>query len=275
MPGLAYVAALRVYEPVEALGPQFSEWERHRGSPAADPALAPALEREAALRRLITVPPPVAPDARDDGLLLIEIDGRQLGAPTQVALRCWTAMEDLRDHTPDPLLDAYFPRAVLDQEERNYATWRASNPTVVPHIRSKAWTVPLSWFVPFSPTEREEIHELSGTRLRYRTEMTEARRRVARSLVVLRRTLSGDPLVDAVIDIGRWLECFHPTSHVELDYCGLSALRLPGEPEPDNSAGDVQEALAALAASDMQEAVQRYGRLVNRWRCYAEYAHFS
>lgn len=268
MSGLPYVAALRVYEPIEVLGPRFVERAR---TAATDPAVAPILERERALRRAMAAPPLLAPDADDDELLIIEVDGQQFGAPTRVRLRCWLAMEELRDNTPDPLLDAYFPRIVVDQEERNFARWRAENPTVVPHIRSKPWQVPLSWFVPFSPREREHIHE----RLRYRTSMAEARRRVTRSLITLRRAVGTDPLVEAVIDIGRWLECFHPNGFVELDYGGLASLRPMGDDDLDNSAGDVQGALAALAAGDMQDAVQRYGRLVKRWRCYAEYAHFS
>lgn len=275
MPGLPYLAALRVYEPVEVLGPEFADRLQRPDVPESDPSIAPILEREAALRRTIAVPPRLVPDTDDDNLLIIEVDGRQFGAPTRVKLRCRLAMEDLRNSTADPLLDAFFPRAVLDQEERDFATWRAENPTVVPHIRSKPWQIPLSWFVPFSPGEREHIHEASGTRLRYRTSMTEARRRVARSLATLRRALSEDPLVEAVVDVGRWLECFHPNGLVELDYCGLGSLRPMGDDDHDDSAADVQEALAALAAADMQQAVQRYGRLVKRWRCYAEYAHFS
>lgn len=263
--GLPYVATLRVYEPIEALGPEFA------GRPGSDPAAALIREREESLRRLIAAPPRLVPEAGDDELLIIEVDGRQFGAPTRVRLRCWTAMEELCNNTSDPLLDAFFPRPVIDQAERDFATWRAENPTVVPHIRSKPWQVPLSWFVPFSHGEREHVHE----RLIYRTGMTEARRRVVRSLATLRRAVSADPLVEAVVDVGRWLESFHPFGLVELDYGGLAALRPMGVDGPDESATDVHAALAALAAGDMQEAVQRYGRLVKRWRCYAEYAHFS
>lgn len=107
MPGLPYLAALRVYEPVEALGPEFADRLQRPDAPESDPSLAPILEREAALRRAIAVPPRLVPDTDDDDLLIIEVDGRQFGAPTRVGLRCRLAMEDLRNNTADPLLDAF------------------------------------------------------------------------------------------------------------------------------------------------------------------------
>ncbi|MGQ0844039.1 MAG: hypothetical protein ACT4QF_07870 [Sporichthyaceae bacterium] len=275
MPGLPFLAALRVYEPVEALGPEFADWADRLGSPQADPNLAPALEREAALRRMVAVPPLPAPTPEPGDLLLINVDGRQLGAPTRVSLRCWKALEDLRKNTFEPLLGAFFPRSTIDQAGRDFAAWRAANPTAVPHIRSRPWQVPLSWFAPFSAADREAVASPAASRTRYRTPLPHARRRVARSLTVLRRTLSEDPLVEAVAEIGRWLECFHPDAVLELDYCGLASLGPASEGEADESAAEVQRALAALAASDAELAVQTYARLVKRWRCYAEYAHFS
>ena len=60
--------------------------------------------------------------------------------------------------------------------------------------------------------------------LRYRTEISKARRRAHRALSVLRRSVGDVPITEAVEESARWLEEFHPRSVVELDYGGLAAL---------------------------------------------------
>lgn len=57
--------------------------------------------------------------------------------------------------------------------------------------------------------------------LRYRTPMVQARRRLARALKTLRDSVDEGPLTEGLVDVGRWLEEFHPRALVELDYAGL------------------------------------------------------
>lgn len=102
--------------------------------------------------------------------------------------------------------------------------------------------------------------------LRYRTPMVQARRRVARALRALRDAIDEGPLIDGLVDVGRWLEEFHPRSLVELDYGGLVHVLPAGELEGDHSAADVAEGIEALRQGDGATAGEAYGRLVERWR---------
>lgn len=74
------------------------------------------------------------------------------------------------------------------------------------------------------------------------------------------------PLIDGLVDVGRWLEEFHPRSLVELDYGGLVHALPAGELEADHSAADVAEGIEALRHGDGVAAGAAYGRLVERWR---------
>lgn len=102
--------------------------------------------------------------------------------------------------------------------------------------------------------------------LRYRTPMVQARRRTARALKTLKDTLGEGPLIDGLVDVGRWLEEFHPRSLVELDYGGLVHVLPAAHLEGDHSAADVAEGIEALRDGDGAAAGEAYGRLVERWR---------
>ncbi|MEE1754153.1 hypothetical protein [Streptomyces sp. SP18CS02] len=111
--------------------------------------------------------------------------------------------------------------------------------------------------------------------LRYRTPMVEARRRVARALKALREASDEGPLIEGLVDVGRWLEEFHPRSLVELDYGGLVHALSGEQLAEDRSAADVAEGLAALRAGDGEAAGEAYGRLMERWRAvrYLQFAN--
>jgi hypothetical protein len=106
--------------------------------------------------------------------------------------------------------------------------------------------------------------------LRYRTPMVQSRRRVARALRTLKDTVEEGPLIDGLVDVGRWLEEFHPRSLVELDYGGLVHVVAAGELEGDHSAADVADGVEALRRGDGPAAGEAYARLVDRWRAVRE-----
>lgn len=127
----------------------------------------------------------------------------------------------------------------------------------------------MRWFVLFDDEERE--YEAPGTEgavplLRYRTPMVQARRRLARALRTLRNTADEGPLAEGLVDVGRWLEEFHPRSLVELDYGGLVYALAADHLAADRSAADVAEGIAALGAGDSEAAGVAYARLAERWR---------
>ena len=108
--------------------------------------------------------------------------------------------------------------------------------------------------------------------------MSQARKRVARSLATARRyagsrLAESEPAVAALLqvgteleEIGRWLEEFHPHSLVELDYGGLVQLLDDEALRSDQSAAEVSAALNALAGKELELAAAMHQRLRARWR---------
>jgi hypothetical protein len=125
------------------------------------------------------------------------------------------------------------------------------------------------WFVLFADEEREHTRadaDGGAPVLRYRTPMVQARRRLARALKTLRESVDEGPLTEGLVDVGRWLEEFHPRALVELDYGGLVHALSAKQLAEDRSALDVAEGIAALQAGDSEGAGEAYGRLAERWR---------
>lgn len=145
--------------------------------------------------------------------------------PWRTRLRGWQALGELGEELPESVLDAVLPSLVRRQAALDYERWLERNPDARPWIRTSTWQVPLNWFVLVSDEER--LYEKgagpdgAAPGLRYRTPMVQARRRTARALKTLKDTIEDGPLIDGLLDVGRWLEEFHPRSLVELDYGGL------------------------------------------------------
>jgi hypothetical protein len=275
----AYAAHLRVYEPLAA----FSAEEREQWGSAlddagsTDPSSAVEIEHGAALRRLVTsrLQEPAAPAV----LTRVE-DGIPFICPLDLAWRCAEALAEFRAGLPEPLVDAFVPPRLAAEAAAMADSLAARAADRSPHVQTARWQVPLRWFVAFEPAERQLTLGPRAERyaavvappaaglarsLGYRTAMSRARRRVARALDVLRRTVEG-PIVDAVEDLGRWLEEFHPHSLVELDYGGLVHLLDDDSLEADTSAADVSAALAALRKGDASGVAAAYERTIARWR---------
>ena len=269
-------AYLRVYEPLAAFdGDERRHWEAYvRSGRAPSREEGVARERLAALRSLVAVPvrslPQVEPEA-----FVTEVDGVHLVCPWSTRLRSLEALEAFRAELPDEVAEAFVPRALLDACDEELERLRERSPDLRRHVLSSPWQVPLRWFVLVDAQEKEvdlgsaggsggAPAGLSGRRLVYRTAMSRARRRTAKALDVLRRTLDEGPVVEGVEQMGRWLEEFHPRSLVELDYGGLAHLLDDAELTQDESARDIAHALGALADGDAAEAAAAYGRVTAR-----------
>jgi len=272
-----YTAYLRVYEPLAA----FPEAERAHWVEYAKRDDLPTAQDE--LRRsiagLLPMPPVVVPVQESADAFVAEVDGVTCVCPWRTRLRGWKALAALSQaaggpglEMPLPVLDAAIPPVVRRQAAADFERWRERNPEARPWIRTGVWHVPVRWFVLFSDEEKEfakpETGEESGQQfvLRYRTPMVQARRRLARGLKVLRAELEEGPLVEGLVDVGRWLEEFHPRSLVELDYGGLVQVIPEEQLAEDHSAADAAEGIAALRAGDADRAAVAYERLTDRWR---------
>jgi len=269
-----YASYLRVYEPLAAFPePERGYWARYARRPER-PSYQDELRRS--LADLLPVPPIPVPVHESGDAFVADVDGVLCVCPWRTRLRGWEALGELAEELPAPVLDAALPELVRRQATQDYERWLTRNPEARPWIRTSTWQVPLNWFVLVSDEEREYdkgTGSAGGSRaeedapvLRYRTPMVQARRRVARALRTLRDTLDEGPLIDGLVDVGRWLEEFHPRALVELDYGGLVHVLPAGELDGDHSAADVAEGIEALRTGDGPGAGEAYGRLVERWR---------
>ncbi|MFF4712059.1 hypothetical protein ACFY2V_11710 [Streptomyces eurythermus] len=261
-----YAAYLRVYEPLGAFPePERGHWARYARRPDR-PSYQDELRRS--LADLVATPPIAVPVHESGDAFVLEVDGIVCVCPWRTRLRGWQALDGLAEELPPPVLDAVLPPVVRRQAAQDYERWLARNPDARPWIRTATWQVPLNWFVLVSDEERRYDKGAADVPpvLRYRTPMVQARRRVARALRTLRDTVEEGPLVEGVVDVGRWLEEFHPRSLVELDYGGLVHVLPAGELEDDHSAADVAAGIEALRRGDGVAAGEAYGRLVERWR---------
>ncbi|MFE1443061.1 hypothetical protein [Streptomyces sp. NPDC058739] len=261
-----YASYLRVYEPLAAFPePERDHWARYARRPE-HPTYQDELRRS--LADLLPVPPVVVPVHESGDAFVLEADGVVHVCPWRTRLRGWQALGELADELPVPVLDAVLPPLVRHQAAQDYERWLARNPDARPWIRTATWQVPLNWFVLVSDEEREYAKGSADAapRLRYRTPMVQARRRVARGLRALREAIDEGPLIDGLVDVGRWLEEFHPRSLVELDYGGLVHALSDDELADDHSAADVARGIEALRRGDGRAAGEAYAELVERWR---------
>ena len=276
-------AFLRVYEPLAAFdGPSRRRWEAYVADGAAvPPAEGVVRERAAALRAVAGRPPQVVP-AVEDHAFVTEVDGIVLVCPWRTRRAALEAVEEFTAGLPDEVVRAFLPleavRAAGEELERE----RLARPAERTAQLTSAWHVPLRWFVLVDAEERQvrlapeagragtggatSVDRLAGRGLVYRTAMSRARRRTARALAVLRRTVEDGDVAAGLEDLGRWLEEFHPRSLVELDYGGLVHLLDDTALAQDESARDVASALAALGAGDGAAAGEAYARVTTRMK---------
>lgn len=261
-PVTAYTSYLRAYEPLAAFPPpERKHWERYISSGAApDRVRALRAEQRAAVVAAIGVPP-----ANEvEHAYVHRIDGVTYVCPWRTQVRAWEAMAEFRRSMPDEIADAFFPKQAAEVAERELARLRSTEPDLKSHILSETWQVPLRWFIPFEGEERRLV--LSTERsVSYLTTMSNARRRVARTLAILRRTIEDRPVIEGVEELANWLEDYHPRSLVELDYGGLVSLFDDIDLESDESAADIAHAVACLANGEPDEATEAYARVATRW----------
>ncbi|KUF15652.1 hypothetical protein [Streptomyces silvensis] len=292
-----YASYLRVYEPLAAFPePERSHWARYARR-SDRPSYQDELRRS--LADLVPTPPVPVPVHESSDAFVVELDGVVCVCPWRTRLRGWQALGDLGGQLPTPVLDAVLPPVVRRQAAADYEQWLSRNPDARPWIRSATWHVPMPWFVLVTDEERCYERYTEGTEavaatgdgtdatdttdaapateapsgapvLRYRTPMVQARRRVARGLKALRDAMDEGALIDGLVDVGRWLEEFHPRSLVELDYGGLVHALPDDMLDEDHSARDVAAGIEALRAGDGVGAGEAYARLVERWRAVRE-----
>jgi hypothetical protein len=287
-----YAAELRVYEPLAAFDvEERRRWQQYAQSPAVPSGQAGA--RRGRIFGLVAAcrEAPAVPRAGDAGEHAAVLRGESglLICPLRTELRCWQAAVETRSALSPEVARAVLPESEVSLASAEHQRWLAEHPARRSHVLAHRWTVPVRWFALFDREERRlQLGPIAtdpradfgfgggeyggaaegvtiSRSLVYRTAMSQARRRVARALQILRKTMPDGPTVPAVETLGRWLEEFHPRSLVELDYVGLVDLCADADLRRDDSAGDVAEALAALHRGDTTAATVAYDRVTQRW----------
>ena len=270
MPSL-FASYLRVYEPLTAFDRERQTFWRQYAREGRDlgPVEGPLRQRTAVLEALGAGWTRL-PDLPDEAYVL-EWENTVLVCPWNLRLRVAEAALSARDGVPAVLADAFVPPVLAASAKAVVEDWRSGAKVLeqgVPrvHEQTSTWGVPLRWFA-FVDLEERDI-ALSGRRrtLRYRTEISKARRRAHRAVSVLRKALGDAPITEAVEEGTRWLEEFHPRSVVELDYSGLVNLLPEDTLTADDSPGLVAAGLSALSRGDAESASEAYEKLVARWR---------
>jgi hypothetical protein len=266
-----FASYLRVYEPLTAFDRERQVyWRRYaREGRALGLAEGPVKQRTAVLEALGAGWTRL-PDLPDEAYVL-EWGETLLVCPWNLRLRVAEAALNARDGVPSVLADAFVPPVLAGQAKAIVDDWRSGAKVLehgVPRVHEQiaTWGVPLRWFVFVDLDEREIV--LDGTRrtLRYRTEISKARRRAHRAVSVLRKSLGDAPITEAVEEGTKWLEEFHPRSVVELDYGGLTSLLPEDDLAQDDSPGLVAAGLSALSRGDADAATEAYEKIVARWR---------
>jgi len=266
-----FASYLRVYEPLTAFDRERQVfWRRYaREGRALGPVDGPVKQRSAVLEALGAGWTRL-PDLPDEAYVL-EWGDTLLVCPWNLRLRVAEAALNARDGVPSVLADAFVPPVLAGQARAIVEDWRSGAKVLehgVPRVHEQVatWGVPLRWFV-FIDLDEREIELAPGKRtLRYRTEISKARRRAHRGVSVLRKSLGDAPITEAVEEGTRWLEEFHPRSIVELDYGGLVNLLPDDDLSGDDSPGLVAAGLSALSRGDAEAASEAYEKLVDRWR---------
>ncbi|MEE6258251.1 hypothetical protein [Plantactinospora sonchi] len=270
MPSL-FASYLRVYEPLTAFDRDRQLfWRRYvKEGRAVAPLEGPVRQRTAVIEALGAGWTRL-PDLPEEAYVL-ETDETLLVCPWNLRIRIAEAALSARDGVPPVLADAFVPPVLAGQAKAVVDDWRSGARVLehgVPrlHEQISTWGVPLRWFVFVDPEERELTTRPDRRVLRYRTEISKARRRASRALSVLRKSVGDAPITEAVEEGARWLEEFHPRSVVELDYGGLVDLLSDEALGEDDSPALVAAGLAGLSRGDAEEATEVYEKLVARWR---------
>ncbi|MGW0436511.1 hypothetical protein ACWDV4_28685 [Micromonospora sp. NPDC003197] len=270
MPSL-FASYLRVYEPLAAFDrDRQTFWRRYvREGRAVAPTEGPGRQRTAVIEALGAGWSRL-PELPDEAYVL-ETDDTVLICPWNLRIRVAEAALNARDGVPAVLADAFVPPVLAGQAKAVVEDWRSGARVLeqgVPRVHEQiaTWGVPLRWFVFVDAGERELTTRPERRVLRYRTEISKARRRASRGLSVLRKTVGNAPITEAVEEAARWLEEFHPRSVVELDYGGLVDLLSDESLAADDSPGLVAAGLAGLSRGDAEAASEAYENLVARWR---------
>lgn len=199
-----------------------------------------------------------------DSQWIVEWDGQKLVCPRNLRLRVLESTVAFASAYRG-LGAGLIPEPAAEAADAELKAYRRAHPGDRSHVLTSAWHVPVRWFVAFEPGEKEVYDGHSGPRLRYRTNIEDAQRRINNAYRVLTKLGAFTGPAEELANVRDWLEPFPPGSMVELDYASVSELFDPQDLVFDDSCDQVAQSVEALDAGDMMLAGECYGRVVTRW----------
>ncbi|MCR6486909.1 hypothetical protein M8542_29180 [Amycolatopsis sp. OK19-0408] len=284
-----FVAYLRVYEPLHALGDPPDD--RLRAAVAAARLRrtdAGAREQAMWLKSQVAAPRRLLPAELANGRaapsLLTDVlvldpadvpDGKGASGPLVCPL-------ELRARSAAALVtflgDAHpaLKNVVLDESGFTQETIRARTKSAMgdltasaAHTLSTSWTVPLPWFVLIDPNERRLVlgsgRDDPKREVSWRTSLANAQHRAREAGELLEQTFGDSGPGRVLYETRRWLDSFHDDSVIELDYGGLVQLFADPILESDNTADEVHDILDALRSGNVEELAELFGDLREFW----------
>lgn len=203
-------------------------------------------------------------ETEGDGHWITEWDGRRLVCPRNLRLRVLESTVAFAG-VFRAMGVGLIPDDAARAADRELRAYRRDNPDHRSHVLTTAWHVPVRWFALFDPSEKQVYEGPLGPRLRFRTDIDNARERAIEVRATLDKVGMLDGPVEELARLAEWLEPFPAGSMVELDYAEVSELFDPQDLVLDDSCELVHQSVAALASGDMMRAGENYGRVVTRW----------
>jgi hypothetical protein len=197
-----------------------------------------------------------------DDAFRIQVDGATYLCPRSPRLRMLEGVLAFSNAYPTSGL---LPERTVRHAAAELEQLRSESPTLRSHILTSPWHVPLRWFIPFTPSQRELYEGDHGASIRYRTGLGVARTRVNRAVETLEEAGFDASVIDQVADLARWLDEFTSEALVELDYDTVAALFSEADLAFDDSAEEVNASLEALAELDYDAAGRHYAEVASRW----------
>ena len=262
-----YVASLRVYEPIESFSNQLRIlW-------SAIPIVSPtrSLESEQSIRSLVFLD---RVKTSEEGVHVIDFDGKRFVCPWSTRLRTISAMEEFRISIPSSIYNFFIPKEI----DSSLSDQGSEILERVPYIITERWMIPPRWFALFDPKERMVGYENLLAFTLFKTQISSAKKRCLETHGIVKSAFGEGSVEAEISQLLDWLNVFDENSLLELDYGGLAGyldnlIKSSGGDGifQDTSIEDVLQSIAGLSKGDGVLAGESYSKVISRWRQIASF----
>ena len=254
---------LRVYQPLEFSGGSDADFELWL-SDSEDRA---SQEKAASVSWLLksSLPEATKDGAASEGAYVRRVGDDLFVCPLRTSLRMLAGMLAFRGSMPEVVAEAFVPEAEARRAARELERLETDHPEVRSHILHANWHVPLRWFAAFDDTDRILTEDKDGLRIRYESDLDDAKDRLDKALHVLETSWIDDGVVAAVRELRAWLGEFTEPGILELDYGTVAGTFSDEDLLEDHSAAAVWSCLDAMEGGDLVRAGGVFSDLTDRW----------